>query len=131
MAASRQLWRASSWHVAGLSLIKMLFGAFLAFMLSVSEYLLVSNTSGLALAIAGIFKVKVYVKSVSCRFLLPEVRILIILVKPNEQMVLDMLLLQVMATLQAISHLSFSFSCDSKFLCGKSLGKRRTPVKLQ
>eukprot|EP00112_Aurelia_sp_Birch-Aquarium-sp1_P002317 Seg1254.2 transcript_id=Seg1254.2/GoldUCD/mRNA.D3Y31 product="Solute carrier family 35 member C2" protein_id=Seg1254.2/GoldUCD/D3Y31 len=56
MTASRQLWRASSWHVAGISLIQMLFGAFLAFMLSVSEYLLVSNTSGLALAIAGIFK---------------------------------------------------------------------------
>jgi len=55
-AVSRQLWLAHSWHVASVALFKMLFGAFLAFMLSVSEYLLVSNTSGLALAIAGIFK---------------------------------------------------------------------------
>ncbi len=57
MATSQQLFRAHSWSVAGRSIIMMVFGALLAFMLSVSEYLLVSNTSGLGLAIAGIFKV--------------------------------------------------------------------------
>ena len=57
MSASPQLWRAASLSVAFGSIIMMLVGAFLAFMLSVSEYMLVSNTSGLALAIAGIFKV--------------------------------------------------------------------------
>ncbi|XP_065064693.1 solute carrier family 35 member C2-like [Rhopilema esculentum] len=56
IAVSKQLWRAPSWHIAGISLLKVFLGACLAFMLSVSEYLLVSNTSGLALAIAGIFK---------------------------------------------------------------------------
>lgn len=56
VAASPQLFRAPSWHVAAWSVFMMLFGACLAFMLSVSEYLLVSNTSGLGLAIAGIFK---------------------------------------------------------------------------
>eukprot|EP00794_Sanderia_malayensis_P018716 gene18717-20605_t len=56
MATSQQLWRAPSWHIAGCSVSMMIFGALLAFMLSVSEYLLVSSTSGLGLAIAGIFK---------------------------------------------------------------------------
>ena len=65
MATSEQLWRAPSWSIAGRSIGMMIFGAFLAFMLSVSEYLLVSNTSGLGLAIAGIFKV-IFVFKYSC-----------------------------------------------------------------
>ena len=57
MVASPQLFSAASAHVASVSALMVLFGCFLAFMLSVSEFLLLSHTSCLTLSISGIFKV--------------------------------------------------------------------------
>ena len=63
MAMSTQLFRAPDSHTALITVLMVLFGAFLAFMLNVSEFWLLSNTSSITLAVAGIFKVSmVYTK---------------------------------------------------------------------
>ncbi|XP_046841723.1 solute carrier family 35 member C2-like [Xenia sp. Carnegie-2017] len=56
LAVSLQTFRAPSTHVMFETACFVLFGSFLAFMLTMSEYLLLANTSGITLAIAGIFK---------------------------------------------------------------------------
>ncbi|EDO40549.1 predicted protein [Nematostella vectensis] len=56
MALSEQLFNAPSMHVAITSASMVFFGCFLAFMLSVSEFMLLSHTSSLTLSISGIFK---------------------------------------------------------------------------
>jgi len=55
-ASSSLIFRYSSFHVLLTSLVIILSGAFLAFLLTISEYLMVSQTSSLALSIAGILK---------------------------------------------------------------------------
>ncbi|KAK3741164.1 hypothetical protein QZH41_011837, partial [Actinostola sp. cb2023] len=56
MVLSAHLFNAPSLHVALLSALMVSIGCFLAFMLSVSEFLLVSQTSSITLSISGIFK---------------------------------------------------------------------------
>ncbi|CAB4012223.1 solute carrier family 35 member C2 isoform X1 [Paramuricea clavata] len=56
LAVSLQAFRAPSTHVIARTVSFVLFGSSLAFMLTVSEYLLLANTSSITLAIAGIFK---------------------------------------------------------------------------
>lgn len=56
LAVSVQTFRAPSSHVVAVTVSLVLFGAFLAFMLTVSEYLLLSHTSSVTLAVSGIFK---------------------------------------------------------------------------
>ncbi|XP_057292258.1 solute carrier family 35 member C2-like isoform X1 [Hydractinia symbiolongicarpus] len=56
VASSDLLFRAPSYDVAISSLFIVLIGAVLAFLLTLSEFLLVCNTSSLTLSIAGIFK---------------------------------------------------------------------------
>lgn len=51
------VFRASDWFEFGWSVIYILPAAGLAFMLGVSEYLLVYHTSGLTLSVAGVLKV--------------------------------------------------------------------------
>ena len=47
--------------------LTLLLGAVLAFMLAMSEYLLLSKTSSLTLAISGIFKVRIsFLKCLQC-----------------------------------------------------------------
>jgi solute carrier family 35 protein C2 len=58
LAVSLQVFRAPSTHEIAKTLSFVLFGSSLAFMLTVSEYLLLANTSSITLAIAGIFKVR-------------------------------------------------------------------------
>ena len=57
MVLSPHLFNAPTLHVALMSASMVFIGCFLAFMLSVSEFLLLSHTSSLTLSIAGIFKV--------------------------------------------------------------------------
>lgn len=56
IAASSLLFRFSSFHVLVTSIFVLLAGAFLAFLLTISEFLMVANTSSLALSIAAILK---------------------------------------------------------------------------
>lgn len=58
LAVSLQAFRAPSTHVIARTISFVLFGSALAFMLTVSEYLLLANTSSITLAIVGIFKVR-------------------------------------------------------------------------
>lgn len=51
------MFRAEDLGIAMTSSIIILAGACLAFLLTMAEFLLLSNTSGIALNIAGIFKV--------------------------------------------------------------------------
>ena len=51
------VFRASTWNDLGWTTAYILPAALLAFMLGVSEYLLVYHTSGLTLSISGVFKV--------------------------------------------------------------------------
>lgn len=57
VASSPFLFRAEDLGIAMTSSIIILAGACLAFLLTMAEFLLLSNTSGIALNIAGIFKV--------------------------------------------------------------------------
>jgi hypothetical protein len=57
VATTQQLFGAEDLHVVLKNFGLLLIGAMLAFLLEISEYLLVSYTSGLTLCIAGIFKV--------------------------------------------------------------------------
>ncbi len=57
LAVSLQAFRAPSTHAIARTTSFVLFGSSLAFMLTVSEYLLLANTSSITLAITGIFKV--------------------------------------------------------------------------
>ena len=68
IAASSLLFRFSDFHMLVTSIVIILSGAFLAFLLTISEYLMVANTSSLALAIAAILKVnsKFYNDNGSC-----------------------------------------------------------------
>lgn len=54
--SSKLLFRAPTLAVGLHSLAVILGGAFLAFWLTISEYLLVTHTSGMTLSVAGIFK---------------------------------------------------------------------------
>ena len=58
LAVSLQAFRAPSTHIMLQTISFVLFGSSLAFMLTISEYLLLANTSSITLAIAGIFKVR-------------------------------------------------------------------------
>ena len=60
MASSPLMFRYSDFHVLVTSIIIVLTGALLAFLLTVSEYLLISNISSLALSISAILKVQKY-----------------------------------------------------------------------
>lgn len=51
------VFRASTWNDLGWTTAYILPAAVLAFMLGVSEYLLVYHTSGLTLSVSGVFKV--------------------------------------------------------------------------
>ena len=51
------VFRASTWNDLGWTTAYILPAALLAFMLGVSEYLLVYHTSGLTLSVSGVFKV--------------------------------------------------------------------------
>ena len=65
------VFRASTWNDLGWTTAYILPAALLAFMLGVSEYLLVYHTSGLTLSVSGVFKVyhlhiRVIVVSILC-----------------------------------------------------------------
>ena len=71
MGSSRQIFLASDAHKVIWTSLYLFSAALLAFMLGVSEYLLVYHTSGLTLSISGVVKVCVYVyvlayRSVPC-----------------------------------------------------------------
>jgi len=57
MAVSDHLFNAAKLSIAVESALAVLLGCFLAFMLSISEFLLLAQTSSLTLSISGIFKV--------------------------------------------------------------------------
>ena len=57
LAVSPKLFNAPDGHTLWLTISMVMFGCFLAFMISVSEFLLLSHTSSLTLSISGIFKV--------------------------------------------------------------------------
>ena len=57
LAVSLKLFAAPDSHVIWVTVSMLLFGGFLAVMISISEFLLLSHTSSLTLSIAGIFKV--------------------------------------------------------------------------
>ena len=57
LAVSPKLFAAPDSHVIWVTVSMLLFGGFLAVMISISEFLLLSHTSSLTLSIAGIFKV--------------------------------------------------------------------------
>ena len=59
-ASSSLMFRYPDFNVLVTSITIILSGAFLAFLLTVSEYLLVANISSLALSIAGILKVNIW-----------------------------------------------------------------------
>lgn len=56
LAVSPKLFNAPDSHTLWVTISMVLFGCFLAFMISVSEFLLLSHTSSLTLSISGIFK---------------------------------------------------------------------------
>ncbi|XP_058971368.1 solute carrier family 35 member C2-like [Pocillopora verrucosa] len=56
LAMSPKLFRASDSYTLWVTIAMVMFGCFLAFMISVSEFLLLSHTSSLTLSISGIFK---------------------------------------------------------------------------
>jgi len=56
LAVSPKLFAAPDSHVIWVTVSMLLFGGFLALMISISEFLLLSHTSSLTLSIAGIFK---------------------------------------------------------------------------
>ncbi|XP_068686038.1 solute carrier family 35 member C2-like isoform X1 [Montipora foliosa] len=56
LAVSPKLFRAPDSHTIWVTVSMVLFGGFLALMINVSEFLLLSHTSSLALSISGIFK---------------------------------------------------------------------------
>ena len=57
LAVSPKLFNAPDGHALWMTISMVMFGCFLAFMISVSEFLLLSHTSSLTLSISGIFKV--------------------------------------------------------------------------
>ena len=57
LAVSPKLFNAPDGHTLWMTISMVMFGCFLAFMISVSEFLLLSHTSSLTLSISGIFKV--------------------------------------------------------------------------
>ena len=57
LAVSAKLFNAPDGHTLWMTISMVMFGCFLAFMISVSEFLLLSHTSSLTLSISGIFKV--------------------------------------------------------------------------
>ena len=57
LAVSPKLFNAPDGHTLWITISMVMFGCFLAFMISVSEFLLLSHTSSLTLSISGIFKV--------------------------------------------------------------------------
>ena len=57
LALSPQLFSAPDSSTLWVTIAMVLFGCFLAFMISVAEFLLLSHTSSLTLSISGIFKV--------------------------------------------------------------------------
>ena len=57
LAVSPKLFAASDSHIIWVTISMLLFGGYLALMISISEFLLLSYTSRLTLSIAGIFKV--------------------------------------------------------------------------
>lgn len=56
LAVSPKLFNAPDSHTVWVTVSMVMFGCFLAFMISVAEFLLLSHTSGLTLSISGIFK---------------------------------------------------------------------------
>ena len=60
------VFRASTWFEFGWTILYILPAALMAFMLGVSEYLLVYHTSGLTLSISGVFKVCVCLHLAVC-----------------------------------------------------------------
>lgn len=56
LAVSPKLFNAPDGHTLWMTISMVMFGCFLAFMISVSEFLLLSHTSSLTLSISGIFK---------------------------------------------------------------------------
>lgn len=63
LAVSPKLFNAPDSHTVWVTVSMVMFGCFLAFMISVAEFLLLSHTSGLTLSISGIFKVRIIVLS--------------------------------------------------------------------
>ena len=61
MGSSRQIFLATDAHKVIWTALYLFAAALLAFMLGVSEYLLVYHTSGLTLSISGVVKVCLYV----------------------------------------------------------------------
>ena len=58
LALSPQLFSARDSSTLWVTIAMVMFGCFLAFMISVAEFLLLSHTSSLTLTISGIFKVR-------------------------------------------------------------------------